>query len=185
MVEVLSIGHSSHAISRLRELLHAHGVETVVDVRSTPYSQRFPDFALPALRQAVREEGMKYLHMPELGGRPADQRFYDDSGHVLYRRVAESEGFSRGLKRLLKGAEQYRVAVLCSEEDPVACHRWRLIGRAIHQAGSSMLHIRGDGRLETHEQVLRRDEAKHPEAYQLRLLDSDEDQWRSTKPVRS
>ncbi|MGI8999102.1 MAG: DUF488 domain-containing protein [Candidatus Limnocylindria bacterium] len=185
MPKLYSIGHSSHALDHLLLLLREHQIEVVVDVRSTPYSHYSPQFAGPALERALRSIRIRYLHMPQLGGRPLDRTFYDEAGHVLYQRVAASETFTQGLNRLLEGAAKYEMAVLCSEEDPIACHRWRLIGRAVEEHGSPMLHIRGDGRTETHRGVLLRDEAEHPEAYQLRLLEAGEDQWRSTKPVRT
>ena len=44
MNTIKTIGHSNHAIERFVDLLKAGGVEAVVDVRSMPYSRRFPQF---------------------------------------------------------------------------------------------------------------------------------------------
>lgn len=185
MTSVYSIGHSSQPVADLLGRLVENEIDAVVDVRSAPYSRRFPDFDLPALRDKLAAAGLRYIHMPELGGRPGDRSFYDADGRVLYSRLAASEAFRAGLERLIKGAEARKVAVLCSEEDPLRCHRWRLIGITLEESGVPMLHIRADGRLETHHDVLLRDEAEHPEAYQLELLGADEtDRWRSTRPVR-
>ena len=185
MTSVYSIGHSSQPVAGLLGRLAEHEINAVVDVRSVPYSRRFPDFDLPTLRERVAATGLRYIHMPELGGRPGGRSFYDADGRVLYSRLAASDAFRAGLERLIKGAATRRVAVLCSEEDPLRCHRWRLIGIMLEKSGVPMLHIRADGRLETHHDVLLRDEAEHPETYQLELLGAeDTDRWRSTRPVR-
>ena len=180
-----SIGHSTHPLPLVLGLLDSNGIDVVADVRSSPYSRRSPDFDLPNLRDALGLAGVRYVHTPELGGRPQDRSNYDADGHVLYRRLAESQGFRAGVERLIAEASKYRVALLCSEEDPLRCHRWRLIGSALEERGIEVVHLRGDGRPETHRDVLLRDEAEHPEMYQLELLETEEDHWRSTKPVRT
>jgi uncharacterized protein (DUF488 family) len=185
MTTVYSIGHSSLPIQALLDRLAEHRIDVVVDVRSKPYSPRFPEFDLPVLRQSLEATGVRYVHLPQLGGRPERSEFYDAEGRVLYGRLAESDDFRSGLDRLVSSAGMHRVAVLCSEEDPLRCHRWRLIGTTLEGVGIEMTHIRRDGRLETHRDVTLRDEAEHPEAYQLPLLAADEDHWRSTRPVRS
>ena len=183
VVTLYSIGHSNHGIDRLKELLAQHDIDVVTDVRSVPYSRRLSHFDLPALRDAVREAGIQYLHMPELGGRPRDRGLYDETGRVAYARLASSESFRHGILRVLGGAEEHRIVLLCSEEDPANCHRWRLVARSLEDAGAQVLHIRGDGTLEDNQAVRVRDEALHPKDYQLQLLGPPEDQWRSTKPV--
>ena len=180
-----SIGHSTHPLTLVLGLLGSNGIEAVVDVRSSPYSRRSPDFDLPNLRDALGMAGVRYVHTPELGGRPQDRSLYDADGHVLYRQLAGSQAFRAGIERLLVEVSEGPVALLCSEEDPLRCHRWRLIGSALDERGVEMIHLRGDGRLETHRDVLLRDEAEHPEMYQLELIESEEDYWRSTKPVRT
>ena len=59
----------------------------------------------------------------ELGGRPADRSCYDESGRVLYDRVAETDAFDDGLRALMHRADAERVALMCSEKDPLDCHR--------------------------------------------------------------
>ena len=39
---------------------------------------------------------------------------------------------------------------MCSEEDPTVCHRFQLVARLLVDRGIAPLHIRGNGRLETH-----------------------------------
>ena len=91
----------------------------------------------------------------ELGGRPAGAEFYDQEGHVLYSRVAESSLFLEGLERLQEGLREFRLALLCSEENPAACHRRLLVGRVLAERGVAIDHIRGDGRLQSEAELIR------------------------------
>ena len=149
-VELWTIGHSNHAPERFVELLQQHGIEAVADVRSQPYSRFAVHFRQELLRQLLAEAEVGYVFLGrELGGRPPDPDLYDDDGNVLYGRVARSERFAEGLRRLLAGAATQRVAMMCSEEDPTRCHRRLLITQALLGRGAppTVMHIRGDGRL--------------------------------------
>jgi uncharacterized protein (DUF488 family) len=148
---VYTIGHSNLETGRLVDLLRANGVDTVVDVRSQPFSKLYPRFNRRELGEALRLEHIRYSFMGDsLGGRPAAREFYDDDGHVSYARWARSGDFQDGLRRLRSAATRYTVALLCSEEDPSHCHRHLLIARELAFQGwppSDILHIRGDGRV--------------------------------------
>jgi hypothetical protein len=86
-----------------------------------------------------------------LGGRPDDKRYHDSDGHVLYGLLAEGDGFKAGIGRLLRGAREHRVALMCNEENPAECHRRLLVGRVLVEKGVRVLHIRGAGRIEPEE----------------------------------
>ena len=87
---VFTIGHSNHSLEHFIELLRAHEVDEVVDVRSAPYSRYAPHFNRDELEDALEKVGVDYLFMgDELGGRPADRSCYDDTGRVVYDKVAE------------------------------------------------------------------------------------------------
>jgi hypothetical protein len=94
----------------------------------------------------------------ELGGRPDGEEFYDAEDHALYSRVAESPLFLKGIERLEEIGKVSRVAIMCSEEDPTTCHRHLLVGRILAERGISLLHIRGDGRIPTGEELAPLDE---------------------------
>jgi uncharacterized protein (DUF488 family) len=179
---VFTIGHSNHPIETLLELLREHQVEVVADVRSSPYSGYTPHFNKEAIERTLRERGIEYLFVGNmLGGRPPGEEFYDDDQHVLYDRLAESPGFKKGIETVLDAARSRRVALLCGEEDPVGCHRRLLVGRVLHAAGADIVHIRGDGRLQT-EAHLAADEEFRRTKGQLTLFEPEEtDAWRSTR----
>lgn len=146
---LFTVGHSALPTSELIGLLQEHGIEAVVDIRSQPYSRLHPQHNREALGRALNSNGMRYAFMGDaLGGRPGDERHYDDDGYVDYGSWAKSDIFQAGLERLARSAERYRAAVLCSEEDPNQCHRHLLVARVLVDRGwdpSDILHIRAKG----------------------------------------
>jgi len=181
MVRVYTIGHSSHGAERFVELLRGHGVEVVVDTRSVPVSRYAPQFDREALKELVAAAGVKYLWLGDaVGGRPRDERCYDAEGRVLYGRVAAQAEFLEAVERIERGAAEFRVALLCSEEDPAHCHRRLLIARVLMGRGAEVLHIRGDGTLETDAEVARRSGKALVEAQAGLFGEIEEDAWRST-----
>lgn len=136
------------------DLLRSQSIEVVVDTRSYPYSNHAPQYDREALKKTLRKAGVKYVDMGEqLGGRPRGEEFYDGKGHVLYDRVAASGFFRDGLSRVEKGTENHNVALLCSEENPAVCHRKLLVGRVLAERGFAVQHIRGDGRMQSDEDL--------------------------------
>jgi uncharacterized protein (DUF488 family) len=151
---VLTIGHSNHTVGHFLSLLKALAIQVAVDARSQPYSKYATRFDHEALKLALQDAGIRYLYLGrELGGRPEGDEFYDGDGHVLYDRVAASSLFQEGLSRLERGIREYKVALLCAEENPAACHRRLLVGRVLFDRGIQVEHIRGDGRIQSEEEV--------------------------------
>ena len=151
---ILTVGHSNHSIERFSRLLQENAVEVVVDTRSQPYSRHARQFNHEALAALLREAGVRHLYLGnELGGRPEGEEFYDSEGHVRYDRIAGTPNFQAAIARLEKGITEYRVALLCAEEDPTCCHRRLLIGRVLLERGVRVEHIRGDGRIQSEEEL--------------------------------
>jgi uncharacterized protein (DUF488 family) len=151
--EVLTIGHSSHSMERLLELLHGAGATAVADVRSAPYSRHVPQFNYDPVRTALRGAGVAYVHLgKELGGRPRDPSHYR-GGVVDYEAIAATPAFRSGLQRLLDGAATHRVALMCAEADPLECHRCLLIARALVAHGVSVRHVLADGATATQAEI--------------------------------
>jgi uncharacterized protein (DUF488 family) len=136
-------------MTHLVGLLRANEIEVLVDTRSYPYSKWVPHFGRESLKEAVEAAGIRYLYMGDVvGGRPKQKEFYDDNGRLVYARVAESADFLDGIARLERGADKFRVAILCAEENPNHCHRRLLIGRVLMARGAKLLHIRGTGEVQ-------------------------------------
>ncbi len=155
--QIFTVGHSNHSVEEFIALLEGHRVDVVVDVRSAPYSRYTPQFNHTLLAGVLAEAGIEYSFLGgELGGRPVDRSCYDADGRVNYERIAESEQFDDGMRRLLFTADENRVAVMCSEKEPLDCHRTLLIARALVERGFSVQHILADGSMEPHDDTINR-----------------------------
>jgi len=151
---VFTVGHSNHTVEHFLGLLQSQGIQVAVDTRSQPYSKYAVQFDYDALRAALQAAGIRYLYLGrELGGRPEGDEFYDEAGHVLYDRVASTSLFQEGLSRLERGIREYTVALVCAEENPAECHRRLLICRVLLDRGIRVEHIRGEGRVQTEQEV--------------------------------
>ena len=165
-------------------LARRHGIEVVVDTRSSPYSKYVPQFDTELIQRSVEDGGLRYLFLgAELGGRPANPAYYDASGRVVYGRLRDDSRFKTAIARLETGIERYRVALLCGEEDPAHCHRRLLIGRVLTERGHTMLHIRGDGRVESDAIVAAASGKSLVDAQGELFAEIEEDKWRSTASV--
>jgi uncharacterized protein (DUF488 family) len=182
---VFTIGHSNHSIDVFLRLLSHHGVDAVVDTRSYPQSKFAPQYDSVALRTSLRESGIEYIFLgKELGGRPAGAEFYDDRGRVLYSKVAESQLFLSGLERLNGGMRKFRLALLCSEENPSICHRRLLIARMLVRQGVEVGHIRGDGNVQSEEDLMKTEAAEAGDGQQQALFEHAKvSEWKSIPSV--
>ncbi len=173
---LLTIGHSNHVDEHFRDLIQVNEIEVLVDVRSWPHSRYVPWADRANLPQMVEKGGARYLFLGDsLGGRPVGADCYDEQGHVLYARVAESEKFAAGIERLRRGMRKYRVAIMCSEEDPTHCHRRLLVAKVLLEQGTIVRHIRGEGAIEEEPGPIRFAEGT--------LLEDEERLWRSSRSV--
>ena len=153
---VFTIGHSIHSIEAFLELLDRHHVAAVADVRSAPYSRFNPQFNRDMLEHSLRTHGIRYVFLgKELGARSEDPSCYE-AGRVQYSRLARTELFRSGLERVIRGSQEYRLALMCAEKDPLECHRTLLVAQALVERGLSVCHILADGSLELHENSLTR-----------------------------
>jgi uncharacterized protein (DUF488 family) len=151
-----TIGHSTHALETLVELLRAHGIEALCDVRTAPRSRRTPQFNSEALEETLPAVGLAYLHLPELGGWRSPVSGSDENagwtnrsfrGYADHMATAE---FTAGLARLTEIARERPAAVMCAEAAWWRCHR-RLIADALVARVWEVLHIGPAGRLSPHE----------------------------------
>ncbi len=153
---VYTVGHSTNSIERFLELLRLHSITAVCDVRSKPYSRMNPQFNREPLRKALASAGVKYVFLgKELGARSEDRRCYRN-GQVQYGLLAQTDLFKQGIERVKIGAVAHRVALMCAEKEPLDCHRTILVSRRLKEEGVAVKHILGDGRLEEHEDALKR-----------------------------
>jgi len=153
---VFTIGHSTHSQEHFLSLLRLQGITALCDVRSKPYSRVNPQFNREKLSECLRACRIKYVFLgKELGARSEDPACYEH-GKVQYERLAQTELFRLGLKRVQKGMKEYRLVLMCAEKEPLACHRTILVARHLAALGIIIQHIHADGALEDHTDALRR-----------------------------
>lgn len=154
---IYTLGHSSHSWARFSELLSLFDIGCVLDVRSRPRS-RWSAFSHPNFRINLNDVGVSYLYMgSELGGQPT-------SGPADYSAISATEGFLEAIDKVLAIAQRCKVALVCSEHDPIQCHRFLLISRALAARGADVHHILRDGKGEPHAAALRRLQKSFPQA---------------------
>lgn len=150
--ELLTIGHSNHSYEHFLQLLRANEVTAVADVRSSPFSRHFPHFDDEVLKKELRLDGVSFSFLGrELGGRPRDKSLYCD-GVANYEKMAETLEFRTGLARIVKGSRDFRIALMCSERDPLDCHRCLLVARALADQ-FTIAHILADGIVVEHRDI--------------------------------
>jgi uncharacterized protein (DUF488 family) len=148
--DLLTIGHSNLPAAGFMALVQGAGVTAIADVRSVPFSRRFPWFSAPNLSGRLQGAGIAYLPFGDaLGGRPRDPALYRD-GVADYERMAAEPQFRAGLDRLGEAIGRFRLCIMCAEREPLDCHRCLLIARALAQRGRALGHILVDGTIEPH-----------------------------------
>lgn len=155
MYQIYTIGHSNHAQEEFVDLLIKAQVEILVDVRSNPNSRWAPFANKENLKKILKLSKIYYLYLGDvLGGHPSDPMGDNQKKRqVNYRAIQEKETFKNGTKRILEGLKNYRLCLMCAEEDPANCHRNLLVAESLRQEGVKILHIRGDGCIQTDEEL--------------------------------
>lgn len=153
-MQVLTIGHSTTPIDRFIEILEAHQVAHLVDVRTIPRSRHNPQFNSDALPESLKAHGIDWTHMQALGGlrhpRPDSPnigwRNSSFRGYADYMQTAE---FENGFAALIEAAEREQIAIMCAEAVPWRCHR-SLIADALTARHIAVAHISGPGPAKPH-----------------------------------
>jgi uncharacterized protein (DUF488 family) len=133
-----------------------HGINAIADVRSAPYSHFAPHFNKVAISRLLSANRIVYVFLGNyLGARPNDPFCYRN-GAIDFSRLCQMDYFQEGLDRVRKGAAQFNLALLCTERDPVQCHRMILVCRHLRAKDTNIKHILEDGKLEDNRDSERR-----------------------------
>jgi uncharacterized protein (DUF488 family) len=146
MATIYTIGHSTRSLEELVEALHAHSIQTLVDIRSFPMSRRLPHFNREALENTLPEAEIRYLWMKDLGGRR--KKFLEDSPNVAlrndsFRNYADymlTAQFEKAVAELINIGDQSRTAYMCAERVYFRCHRM-MVSDWLVAHGHEVLHI--------------------------------------------
>ncbi len=146
-----SVGHSNQSQEEFLELLKKHDVNCIVDVRSVPASKYTPQFNMEPLKWFLKKNDIQYLHFgEEFGARRTDS--LNIEGQVDFEQAVRTTNFNRGVERLMNGLQKgFRISLMCSEANPLECHRFSLVSRYFYDNGLDVQHILKDGELASHE----------------------------------
>jgi uncharacterized protein (DUF488 family) len=153
-VVVLTVGHSTRTLDELIEILKAHGVTRVVDVRTAPRSRHNPQFNRDTLPDALSAVGIGCTHLPGLGGLRHTRKDSPNTGwrNASFRGYADymlTPEFQQNLEALMELARRDRIAIMCAEAVPWRCHR-SLIADALAVRGVAVEHIMSESRRDPH-----------------------------------
>lgn len=174
---IYTIGHSTQTVDEFINRLQMNNVNCVVDVRSTPYSQYASQFNERDIKFALRDNGIQYIYMgKEFGARRDNPELYDKQGKLDFEKTASDSDFIEGIKRIKHGLEGgFSIAFMCTEKDPMDCHRCILVARAIQDTLEvEVENILIDGSLKNQSEIEQELIEKYfPNRGQISLFDTD------------
>ncbi len=151
MQQLYTIGHSNHEVDVFLSMIQKYNINCIVDVRSVPVSAHTPQFNKDTFSIFLRRNEIYYLHFGlEFGARRYD--CVDDKGQVNFEIAIKTEAFQQGVSRTMDGLNKnMTISLMCSEADPLSCHRFALVARYFYEHNIHVLHILKDSSTKTHE----------------------------------
>lgn len=154
-----TIGHSNQTFEEFVQLLISQNIDCIIDVRSIPYSKFTPQFNLETLKFQLNQHGILYAHFGnEFGARRYDclkDAEFKNKGaievkpQVNFELGVTTSLFLHGVERLKKALLQDRhVSLMCSESNPLSCHRFSFLSRYFYEEGWDVRHIVRDEKTE-------------------------------------
>lgn len=165
---IYTIGHSNHPIDFFYGLLKTFSINCLIDVRSVAASSYNPQYNKEPLSNFLKLNKINYLHFAEeFGARHTDPDLLDEDGKVNFERVRKSWHYKNGVARLWQGIEKgYVIALMCSEAEPLDCHRFSMLAVGLQADGFEVKHILKDKTIKTNaeleNQLLKKFEKKIP-----------------------
>ena len=158
-------------VNYLFDTLREYGVNFLVDVRSVPFSKQYPQCNADNMKIAGKELGIPCMNMPEIGAkasslqdvfskasdiffeqevfpiaksnRPEKTELLGSDEIVDFRKFRHDEYFISGLKRIENAYDKnFTLCLMCSEKEPMNCHRYFLISKALEQRYGDWLEVR-------------------------------------------
>ncbi|MHB1927799.1 MAG: DUF488 domain-containing protein [Leptospirillum sp.] len=151
---VFTLGHGARSLEDFISILEAYEIRLLVDVRSVPLSRDNPQFNKEALPEEVKKRGIRYLHVPGLGGfrhplKDSPNAGWRNAGFRGFADYMSSDAFQQSVQELVELSQEFRLALMCAETLPWRCHRF-LIADAMLQRGIAVDHLFKAGTLQHH-----------------------------------
>ena len=146
---LFSIGHSNQKMKKFVELLKKNDITTVLDVRSKPYSKHSQQFNKEKIKSELEKVNIAYKFMGEVfGARQKDKSLYSPEGYLDFEKVKNSPKFLESVAKIIeKISNGENLSLMCSEKEPINCHRTILIAKAFYDKEIDIKHILIDGNI--------------------------------------
>lgn len=155
MGELFTIGHSKYSMNYFIGLLNKYRIDYLLDVRSIPYSKYAEQYNKENISKELNSVNIQYSFMGKcFGARPQNIELYSDEGYLDFERVRESQDFNKGIENVILGLNRgHRIALMCTEKEPIDCHRAILVARTFEMRMIYAKHILSNGKILTQQQL--------------------------------
>ena len=155
MKKIFTIGHSAYSSEFFISLLNRYQINCIADVRSVPYSQYTPQYNMNDLKGALKSHGIIYVYFgKELGARREERELYTPEGYLDFEKVSKNSVFQSAVERIQKGIDKgINIALMCTEKDPIDCHRCIMVARQFHENKYKVGNILTDGSLQSQDDI--------------------------------
>jgi len=166
---IYTVGHSTHQLDFFLELLKTVEINCIVDVRSVPASTYNPQYNQEPFKNFLKSNHITYLHFAEeFGARQTDYDLLNNDGKLDFEKVRKTYLFNHGLERIWQGIDKgFRITLMCSESEPIDCHRFSMVSIGLENDGFNVIHILKDKSLKTNleleKELLKKYEKKIPQ----------------------
>lgn len=150
-----TIGYGDYPIELFLYFLQKTGIDTIIDVRSSPYSKYNHDFNRDNLEKSMIKNHIDYRYMGDkIGGRYSNPSLLFPDGTVNYQKVQSTEQFQDGISQVLSIISSgKKITLMCAEKEPERCHRFALISRVLQSKGIKVIHVRPEIKLQANEDL--------------------------------
>jgi len=148
---IYTVGHSTHQLNFFLELLKIVEINCIVDIRSVPASTHNPQYNQDTFKNFLNNNNVVYLHFAkEFGARQTDCNLLDNEGKLDFAKFRKTEPFNQGIERIRQGISKgFRIALMCSESEPLDCHRFSMVSIGLENGGFEVKHILKDKSIKT------------------------------------
>ena len=153
--KLFTIGHSTQSAVHFFKLLKDNGVDILVDVRSTPFSRYAPQFNAGTIEESAKKAGIIYISEKDaFGARQTDASLYSKEGYLDFNKMRASQKFKHKMAEYIEKMRSGKnVVFMCTEKDPLACHRVIMVARGFALQGLPVDHIMTDGKIISQEEL--------------------------------
>jgi uncharacterized protein (DUF488 family) len=154
MNRIYTIGHSVYEIGYFINLLNKYEIDLVLDVRSTPYSKHAPQFNRKVIKKSLENKEINYEFLGDVfGARQKDHALFNEKGILDFDKFKDADSFKKALNKVIENINLSNIVLMCSEKEPLDCHRSILISKAFSNHGVEVYHILDNGELESHKSL--------------------------------